>query len=69
MRREYKKGKNPWIVVGTVGIIMFILSLVEDFITGKNLNYGLAILLAVIFGAVFFVLQSLFNYMIRRRIS
>ena len=67
MKREYERGRNPWIVAGIVGVIILILSLIVDFITGKSLDYGYAIFLAVIFGAVFFALQSLFNYMLRKR--
>ena len=61
------KMRNPWIVAGIVAVVMSILSLIVDFITGKSLDYIYAILLAVIFGAVFFALQSLFNYMMRKR--
>ena len=68
MRREYERERNPWVITIIVAVVMFILSLIEDFITGKTLDYGYAILLAVIFGAVFFVLQYLFNYMSRRRV-
>jgi len=67
MRREYEIGKNPWIVAIIVGVIIFIFSLIVDFITRNNLDYGYAILLALIFGAVFFALQSLFNYTKRKR--
>jgi len=67
VRREYERGKNPLVVAVIVGILMFIFSLIVDFITGKDLDYGYAILLAFIFGAVFFALQSLFNYMMRKR--
>jgi len=62
-----EKMRNPLVVAGIVFVLMFILSLFVDFITGKSLDYGYAILLAVIFGAVFFALQSLFNYMMRKR--
>lgn len=59
--------RNPWIVASIVVVITFIFSLIVDFITGKSLDYGYAILLAVIFGIVFFALQYLFNYMTRKR--
>ena len=59
--------RNPRVVAIIVAVVTFILSLIVDFITRKSLDYGYAILLAVIFGAVFFALQSLFNYMMRKR--
>jgi len=67
MKREHEKGKNPLIVAIIVGIIMFIFSLIVDVITGKNLDYGYAILLAILFSAIFFALQNLFNYIMRKR--
>jgi hypothetical protein len=66
---KHEKGKPPWAVAVIVGIITFIFSLVEDFITRKDLDYGYAILLAVIFGGIFFALQFLFNHRMKRRPS
>lgn len=67
MRRKGFEGrKNPWVIGGIAAVIMFIFSLIVDFITGKSLDYGYAILLAVIFAAVFIALQSFFNYMMGR---
>ena len=63
------KMRSPWVIAVIVAVITFIFSLIEDFITGKGLDYGYAILLAVIFGAVFFTLQFLFNYTGKRRFS
>jgi len=62
-----EKMRNPWIVASIVGVIMFIFSLIVDFIMGKSLDYVYAILLAVIFAAAFFAMQFLFNYMMRKR--
>ena len=60
------KMRNPWVVAVIVGVIMFILSLVVYFITGKSLDYDYAIVLAVIFGIVYFFIQYLLNYLAKR---
>lgn len=54
--------KKNWIKPLLVAIIVFPLSLFMDLIMRKELNYFYAILLSIVFGITFYLLQIFVSY-------
>lgn len=59
--------RRIWVKPILVAIIIFPLSLLMDLVMGRELDYGYAFLLAIIFGGVYIVLEFLLNYRFRKR--
>jgi len=59
--------RTIWIKPLIVAIIIFPLSLLVDFITRRELDYGYAFLLAIVFSGIYLGLEFLLNYRLRKK--